>query len=388
MSQPTISIIGAGICGLTLGRCLLQRGVRAILYEKAPARPRNHYAITLQPSSYRPLLKALNIDETTFNSRVAVDAESGGAGAITTKAYGYRNLEPSSFRANRSAFEALLREGLDVRWEHALQDVEEAANGAGFTLKFANGTTATSDVVVDAEGPHSVIRVTFLPSIEPRILPYVAFNGKRKVSKDDFDTLYAELFAGGTVVQERQDRGVVLNLSIGSASSRDVSLNWIYSRPARGDDDALHNPGRSQAAAKSIPEEFFSEVAALSGGLSPGFRDVFDAERLRGERILHWLMRSVVVPQSELVSLAGRGVSLVGDAAHAEQIIGGGGANEAIEDGVSLADWIAEKGTGEIAKWYATRYPSWQEGQRASRECIAGIHGETEIEAKPTASLM
>ena len=373
MSQPTISIVGAGIGGLALGRCLLQRGIRAILYEKAPSNPRHTYAITLQPAAYRPLLKALNIDESTFKSRVAVDAGIGGSGNINTEGYGYRNLETASFRANRKEFEELLREGLDVRWEHALQKVEQNA-GDRFTLKFANGKSATSDIVIGVDGPHSAIRKHFLPSANPDILPYVAFNGKRRIPRKVFDNLYAPAFTDTTVLEVRQD-GVVLNISINEAIQEQVSISWIYSRPAQGFSDALHKPDRSNAAAKDIPEGFFDEVAALKG-LSQPFVDIFDAEKLRKERILHWLMRSIFVTKTELQQLGERGIWLMGDAAHAEQIIGGGGANGAMEDGASLAEWIAEKGTNDNTSWYDQRYASWQEGQQKSRACIAGIHGD------------
>ena len=385
MTQPTISIVGAGICGLTLGRCLLQGGIRATLYEKASPRPRNAYAITLQPSSYRPLLSALGIDESAFKSRVAVGASIGGLGTINTKAYGYRNLEPASFRANRSEFESFLREELDVRWEHTLERIEQEANGK-YLLSFANGQSATSDIVIDAEGPHSVIRQTFLPSVEPLVLPYVAFNGKRRVSRASFDKLYAKAFADSTVL-EVQHNGVVLNVSVGSASAQDITLNWIFSRPARGSSDPLHKPTRSNSGAKDIPEEFFAEVAAMTGLAQP-FADIFDPESLRNERILHWLMRSILVPMPELTSVAEKGIWLVGDSAHAEQIIGGGGANGAIDDAVELSQWITERSTRDITSWYTQRYPSWQKGQDASRLCIAGIHGEPETIHRPATALM
>ena len=385
MTQPSISIVGAGICGLTLGRCLLQRGVRATLYEKASPRPRNSYAITLQPSSYRSLLSALNINESAFKSCVAVDADIGGAGNINTTAYGYRNLEPASFRANRSAFESLLREDLDIRWEHRLERIEQEAGGE-YTLSFANGQAATSDIVIDAEGPHSVIRQTFLPSIEPLVLPYVAFNGKRRVSRASFDSLYAKAFADSSVLEVRHD-GVVLNVSVGSVSAQDISLNWIFSRPARGSLDPLHNPSRSNSAARDIPEEFFAEVAAMTGLAQP-FADIFNPKSLRNERILHWLMRSILVPMPELISVAEKGIWLVGDSAHAEQIIGGGGANGAIGDAVDLAQWIAERSTHTITSWYTRRYQTWQEGQDLSHECIAVIHGEPETVHRPAAALM
>ncbi|KAF3031323.1 hypothetical protein E8E12_001117 [Didymella heteroderae] len=377
MSQPTISIVGAGIGGLTLGRCLLQRGIRAVLYEKAPSSPRHTYAITLQPASYRPLLKALNIDEDSFKSCVAVDASTGGSGSINTEGYGYRNVEGASFRAHRGKFEELLREGLDVRWEHTLQKVERE-EGAQLALEFADRQTTTADVVIDVEGPHSVIRKQFLPSANPDILPYVAFNGKRKISRKVFDNLYAPAFKDTTVVEVRHN-DIVLNISINEGGEEQTSIGWIYSRPVRGLSDALHKPNRSNAAAKTIPQEFFTEVEGLER-LSQPFTDVFDAGKLRKERILHWLMRSICISKDELQQLGQKGILLIGDAAHAEQIIGGSGANGAIEDGVSVAGWIAEKGTSDLASWYDDRFPSWQEGQEKCQASIAGIHEQQDAD--------
>ncbi|KAF1922675.1 FAD/NAD(P)-binding domain-containing protein [Didymella exigua CBS 183.55] len=371
MSQPTVSIVGAGIGGLTLGRCLLHRGIRAVLYEKAPSSPRHTYAITLQPASYRPLLKALDIDESTFRKRVAVDAGIGGSGNINAEGYGYRNLEPASFRAHRGKLEELLREGLDVRWEHTLQSVK---TDGSLDLEFANGQCVKADIAIGIEGPHSVVRKQFLPSASPDILPYVAFNGKRRIPRETFDKLYASSYKNTTVLELRNG-DIVLNISISEATPEQVSISWIYSRPSRGSSDALFKPNRPNAAAKDIPQEFYTEVEGLEE-LSQPFADVFDAEKLRKERVLHWLMRSILIQKSELQDLGLKKIALMGDAAHAEQIIGGGGANGAIDDGVSLAKWIAEKGTADITSWYHERYASWQKGQEESQASIAGIHGQ------------
>jgi 2-polyprenyl-6-methoxyphenol hydroxylase-like FAD-dependent oxidoreductase len=113
MAQQPITIIGAGIGGLTLARCLLKRGIPTILYERMPSSPRHSYAITLHASSYQPLLKVLGMDEWTFKRHVAVDRLMGGSGAINTKALAHHhNLGPSSFRVHRETLERLLREGL------------------------------------------------------------------------------------------------------------------------------------------------------------------------------------------------------------------------------------------------------------------------------------
>lgn len=56
-----------------------------------------------------------------------MDSATGGHGAVNPKALAQqRAFELSSFRAHREKLERLLREGLNVQWEHALERVEEA----------------------------------------------------------------------------------------------------------------------------------------------------------------------------------------------------------------------------------------------------------------------
>ena len=118
MAQP-ISIVGAGIAGLTLGRALLHRGIPSILYERGTSKPRLNYAITLHSTAYQPLLELLDLDLNAFRNRVAVDTEDGGAGSGSQRAHlaTHKGLydTQASFRANRVKLDQLLREGLDIR---------------------------------------------------------------------------------------------------------------------------------------------------------------------------------------------------------------------------------------------------------------------------------
>lgn len=173
MSQQPISIIGAGLGGVTLGRCLSKHGIKAVLYEKATSLPRNSYGITLHQSTYQPLLKLLDIDEATFRKRVAVDGPLGGTGAVDpNKLVCPGEVQRNSFRANRESLETLLRESLDVRWEHALDKIETAATGA--TLRLQNGDKIERACVVGADGVHATTRKSLLPDVELNVLPFVA----------------------------------------------------------------------------------------------------------------------------------------------------------------------------------------------------------------------
>jgi len=164
----------------------------------------------------------------------------------------------------------------------------------------------------------------------------------------------------------------VLSLSIFDKTEENISISWIYSRPAHGSSDALHRPGRTTGDAKETPEEFLKEVESLSSLPQP-FSEVFDPAKLRKDRILHWLMRTAEIPSNELVNLAKQDVILLGDAAHAEPILGGEGANNAIMDAIELADAIA-KGD-DLGSWIESRAAEWAKGVDESRSRIAQMHG-------------
>ncbi|KAF1937112.1 FAD/NAD(P)-binding domain-containing protein [Clathrospora elynae] len=374
MSQP-IPIIGAGIAGLTLGRCLLLRGIRFVLYDKASSKPRHNYAITLHATAYRPLLKALDIDERAFKSRVAVDAENGGAGRIgshvsLTSHNGLYDTS-SSFRANRAKLEELIREGLNVRWQHTLQGLESTPRGP--RLQFDNGESCSANLVVGADGVHSTVRKSLLPSTRLNILPYIAYHGKRKMDRKTFNDIYDPEMKDSNVIESKHGN-VVLNISVNERKDEEVSVSWIYSRPVNGDPDPLHRPDRLNADAQNIPEELFEEVGTLQY-LPPPFSDMFDTKKLRKDRVLHWLMRKTLVPSPDLQNLlATSGVCLIGDAVHAEPIIGGLGANAAIIDALRLAETIASSERSGISNWYDARYAAWQQGAKESERSMAEIH--------------
>lgn len=163
MMQQPVRIIGAGIGGLTLGRCLLKHGVLVVLYERMPSTPRHGYGVTLHASSYTPLPEILGLDEWTFKRRVAVDGSLGGCGNVEPKSIIYPGrVDSTSFRAHREKLERLLREGLDVRWENALKRVEE--NSSGMELCLQNGQKLKSACIIGVDGLHSNTRKSYHPT--------------------------------------------------------------------------------------------------------------------------------------------------------------------------------------------------------------------------------
>ncbi|KAF2110429.1 hypothetical protein BDV96DRAFT_583992 [Lophiotrema nucula] len=370
MPPPRINIIGAGIAGLTLGRCLVKRGVSVCLFEKAPSGSRHNYGITLYASSYRPLLDELGIDEATFKRRVAVDRNIGGFGVIDA-----RRGDGASFRANRGKLEHLLQEGLDIQWGKNLFNFEEIGQKS-ITLCLRAGRRIWSKCTVAADGPNSIVRRLLLPEEKLTVLPFVVFNGKRSVERERFEEVYAPAMKISNVIELKRD-DVLLQISINNHGAEDgrVSISWTYSRPAlTNSPDPLHRPNRKAGEAGHIPSEFFDEIATLKTLPQP-FAEVFKPDAILQGRVLHWLMRTSLTPLPSLKDLAEKHVYMIGEAVHAEPILGGEGANTAIVDGMQLAACIAENRPEGISAWYESRYPAWEESVRRSERAIKEMHG-------------
>lgn len=380
MAKQTISIIGAGIGGLTVGRCLKQRGIPAILYDRNASPTSYNYGITLYASTYSPLLKALGVTEHVFKSRVAVDAANGGTGKAGDISMGAGGNRGDCFRANRGKLEEWLREGLDVRWEHTLQQVDQSSDTPTL-LHFENGQAIGSDIIAGADGVHSSLRKLLLPESELDILPFVVFNGKRRIEQTVYGDKIAPHMKDSNVINFKHENSR-LNFNISNYDKGKVSVSWTYSRPSRGDGDALHKPGRELSKATVIPQELFEELDQFRQvGLPPPFSDLFSPEMVRNDRILHWLMRTAHVPKEDLQNLAQKGIVLMGDAAHAHPIVGGNGANLAIEDAIHLAEHItAMQNTGghDFSDWIGQRYPEWTESIQKASANIERLHSSQE----------
>jgi len=358
-AHTRISIVGAGIGGLVLGRCLKARGIPAILWDSAPASRRQSYSITLLPWAYDLLLKDLSLDHATFYKRVAVDYKRQDSND--------QQHIGAPFRAHRGELEGLLAEGLDIRWSHKLTKVQKDTHQN--TLSFEDGKHFTSDIVIGADGVHSQVRKSIAPNSQVKVHPYVVYNGKRRIDPANFEQL-ASQFRNVISVQTRHG-DAFLQAYVNEYKDEYVSLSYTYSRPSRELSDPLDQRDRSVSGASKIPEALFDEVDHMAG-LEEPFATVFDSRAMRDDRVLHWLMRSVTVNAEELADAASKGIALIGDALHGTPILGSEGANLAIRDSVELADCIAQ--SSSLTTYFNDRGHRWSAAVEDSETRLAGIH--------------
>jgi hypothetical protein len=252
------------------------------------------------------------IDEGTFVKRVAVDGIINGKGFVHLDDKGRTRDEKyrvSPLRAHRGRLESLLREDVDVKWGHLLQDILN--QGSEHILNFKNCGKVESGFVVDTSGVHSTIRKLLLPNSQLNILPYVVFRGTRRLDQDTFRENYAPCFENGNVIETKKG-DILLQIWINSHNQDTgaVDISYVYSRHAHAN-DPFHRPGRGLDESVDIPSAFFAEVCQLSG-LEQPFQETFNGEAILDDKILHWLMRTILFPLSELKRLSEKGMLLIG----------------------------------------------------------------------------
>jgi 6-hydroxynicotinate 3-monooxygenase len=179
--KPSFAIIGAGIGGLALAALLSRRGVEVKLYEQAKQLQRIGAGIQMGPNAMR-VLRVLGLEPRLRQRAFAPPAWTNrvwdtGAylreltlGADAEARYGAPYL-----LMHRGDLHAALLSVVPpdvIALDRKLIALER--NGAGVTLRFADGTNATADAVIGADGVHSNVREFVLGPERPTFTGRVA----------------------------------------------------------------------------------------------------------------------------------------------------------------------------------------------------------------------
>jgi salicylate hydroxylase/6-hydroxynicotinate 3-monooxygenase len=177
-----IAIIGAGIGGLAVALLLTRAGHKVSVYEQAPRFARVGAGIQMAPNAVK-VLRGLRIDEhirrIAFQSEVALSRE-WNTGEVTSELTLGREVEerfgaPYLF-LHRGDLHAAIHSVVPrdvVHLERKLVGLDQ--DSTGVTLAFAGGSKVRADMVIGADGVHSLVRETLLGPEEPRFTGRVAY---------------------------------------------------------------------------------------------------------------------------------------------------------------------------------------------------------------------
>jgi FAD-dependent urate hydroxylase len=320
--MTTALIVGGGIAGPVTAMALQRAGIEAVVYEA-------HVPTTEEVGSYLTVatngidaLRAIDADKVVLangfptptnvllsaSGRRLGEASNGGRLADGTVSHTIRRA-----RLYRALHEEAADRGLRIEYGRRLVDAQASPDGV--TVRFADGTTAAGDLLVGADGVHSVTRHLLDPAAPgPRYVGLVNFGGYTPDSAG-----VAEPGVWHMIFGRRAFFGYVVDPDGGTVWFANVP------RPA---------VGAAERAATS-PEQWRSQLLELFAADRGPATELIAAGRLElaGDST-HDLPSVPTWHKGPMV--------IVGDAAHAPSPTSGQGASMAAEDAVVLAQCLRD----------------------------------------------
>ena len=322
MTAP-VTIIGAGLGGLTLARVLYLHGIPATIYEAEPSAETRTQGGQLDIHENNGQL-ALEAAGLTDEFRAII--HEGGEASRALDQHGTVLLdEPDDGTAGRPEvlrgdLRRILLDSLPgemIQWGRKVTDVQPLGDGQ-HQLTFAGGTTVTTSLLVGADGAWSKVR-PLLSDAKPEYVG-TTFIETYLYDADERHSATAQAVGGGAMYALTPGKGIVAHREAGGILHTYVELN----RPA----EWVASIDFTDAAAAT------SRILAEFDGWAPELTALItDGETAPTARMIYALPdghRWDRVP----------GVTLLGDAAHLMPP-SGEGANLAMLDGAELGKAIA-----------------------------------------------
>jgi salicylate hydroxylase len=322
MSDLNVAVIGGGIGGLVLALALRDRGISFELYEQAGELREIGTAVALSGNGTRELRRLGLGDQveavSVIPSALVIRRWDTGE-IIADHPIGRDGVYEATFGApyygvHRVALLQALADRLGGEGLHLGQRcvaIEERRGGS--EVHFAGGASASADVVVGADGVHSVIRPHVAGEVCGRFSGTVGFRGLVAVhdmpSLPDPTPLQFWAGPGRHVLHYAIDGGRTVNFLAVVRVPEWRNRAWMEECAVSDAIDAFAG--------------WHPAVTEMVGGMDVGARwalhDLAPLDRWHTDRVV-----------------------LMGDAAHAMVPHQGQGANQTIEDAIVLADELAE----------------------------------------------
>ncbi len=324
-SDLRVAVVGAGIAGLTLAAALREAGVRCLIYERAPKLGEVGAGIQLSPNGTR-LLERLGVGSALRERAVRPAAiemrrwDSGGLLMRTVLGQACEDMYQGPYyclhRADLHAILTDLLPGDVIRLATSVVGVTDAGGKAA--IRFADGSVDTADVIVGADGIRSVVRQALIDD-EPR------FSGQ---------AVYRGLIASDRLPGLLDEPRVQIWLGPGQHCvcypvSAGRQISFVATAPA------------GQWRSESWTEEAKADdVIEAYQGWNPQVQSLLDA----ADRVTRWALHD----RAPVSRWSGRRITIAGDAAHPMLPFGAQGANQAIEDAVTLAACLSAATSAQV----------------------------------------
>lgn len=350
-SKGSIAIIGAGIGGLTTAALLSRLGFEVAIYEQAARFARVGAGIQQTPNAmhvHRRLGTEARLRALAFAAPKGISRE-WDTGAITNELSMGEEVERRygapfllMHRADlHASVESIVPAGI-VQFNRKLVGLEQ--NSQGVTLAFADGSRVEAQVVIGADGVHSVVRESMLGPEKPRFTGRVAYR----------TTFPARLLGSAQITPVRTkwwgpDRHMVVYY----VNARHDELYFVTSQPE--DANWMTRESWSQKGELKVLRDAYAGFHREVRAIVEACPDVHKWALMERDPLPRWC--------------DGR-VTLLGDACHPMTPYMAQGAASALEDAAILSRCLEDVDADGIAsalkRYEANRLPRTAEIQRTS----------------------
>jgi len=334
-----VTVLGAGVAGLAVARALALRGARVTVLEQADAIREVGAGLQITPNG-AAVLRALGLGDALAAAGLAssgvelIDGLSGGR--VARLDLGRLRPGQSWQFVHRADLIDLLAEGareagVEIRLMQRIERLE--MSGEGPALVTAQGAELRPGLVIGADGLQSVARAALNGRVAPFFTRQVAWRAVIPAGQGAAPVAEVHMGPGRHLVSYPMRGGTLRNIV-----AVEERMAWVEEGWAQRDDDM--------------------EVRLAFAGFSPRVRGWLDQI---GDCWLWGLFRHPVARVWGQVApgAPGRGVALLGDAAHPTLPFLAQGANMALEDAWVLAAMLdAEPDLATaLARYQAARAP-------------------------------
>ncbi|KFG98194.1 monooxygenase [Burkholderia paludis] len=321
-------IAGSGIAGPVVALALARAGIRSTLYESYAASADGIGAGLMVSPNGLEALKIVGVDAAlrAVSQPIAHMAMADARGKVLTRFDGLEGMQPGRvvYRSDlyRVLRDAVVAAGIPIVHGKRLVSASEAADGV--QVSFADGSHASGDILIGADGIRSTVRGLIDPGAPaPRYAGTLGFGALAPL-----DTLR---IPSGTMTFVFGRHAF-----LGYWADPDRGICWFGNLP--------HATPASMEAIREIPStQWLAQLREL-------YRDDYPAQTL----LRHTAPAQLFAPiASELMPPVPRWHSgrmvLVGDAVHAPSSSSGQGASLAIESAIQLARCLRDIPTPSLA---------------------------------------
>lgn len=368
-----VIVIGGGIGGLCLANGLKRAGVSVAVYERdrTPSDRTQGYRIHVNTAGSQALHACL--PPAVWNTFVATAGDPGeGMAFLTDQLERLALVEEELFTGGRTAPEEghhavsrvtlrrLLLAGLDgiVHFDKKFVGYDTEADGR-VTARFADGGTATGDLLVGADGANSRVRAQRLPGAARVESGATAVGGKLYLTEENRAWLPERLPVGMNVVFGPPRHAMftaVFNrrmqpeqaLPVLAEQLRELGFDpETFLRDAADGDYILWALVARRDAYPEGAQDFDGQqlrtlAGSMTAGWHPGLRRMIADSRPADIELFDFATSTPVKPWQSSA------VTLLGDAIHSMLPTGGEGGNTALRDAMLLTAKLAAVDRGEV----------------------------------------